>query len=316
MPDDAALAPGLRFEALSRTQFAPERGAALAARAAYRVGFTVGTSTVALNFSRAESAAAFAARYRDLASDGAPDFSVFAVEEGSDAFFWAEAAERVWQWSGGTLPPDIIAFFADSAGMYEFLCRTPVLGFHAATLAGATGALTLIGATTAGKTTTAVACVRRGLRLYSDERCILEDGRVAPFLRRLTLRAGGRAALLNDPCDEPLGIDRRLREWQNADEVAVRASALFGASAGGPPLPLAAVFVIDGRAERPEVVRTTPSDVMPALLASMASRESGLDRIARILHELRNAATYRLCLGPPDATARAILAATGKSGVG
>ncbi|MDQ2858129.1 MAG: hypothetical protein M3R53_05675 [Candidatus Eremiobacteraeota bacterium] len=313
MLEGAASAAGIRFEALSRTRLAPERAAALAARAVHSIGFAVGTSTVSVNFSRAECAAAFAARYEDLASDRAPDFNAFAVEEASDAFFWADATDRVWQWSGGTLPPDAIAFFADNAGMYEFLCRTPVLGFHAATLAGSAGALALIGATTAGKTTTAVACVRRGLRLYSDERCILEDGRTAPFLRRLTLRAGGRAALLGDPCDEPLGIDRRLREWQNAGEVPVRASALFGAAAGGPPLPLAAVFVIDGRGDRPQVVPVRASDVMPALLASMASRESGLARIARVLHELRDVATYRLRLGPPDATARAIVDAAGES---
>lgn len=144
------------------------------------------------------------------------------------------------------------------------------------------------------------------MRLYSDERCIFQEGRVVPFLRRLTLRAGGRAALLEDEPANSAFTDL-LRSWATYDEVAVRASRLFeGASQGGAPLPLRWLFLIDGYGDVPALTPTTALAAAPALLRSLSRGDSTLDRMAGLLRELQGVGVYRLRLGRPAASAHVI----------
>jgi len=300
----------LSFSSLELTTLPSQRSSLLSAQATEPVAFAFGSVPLEVRFSDADSATGFVARYADLParrgpSPAAPSLTLFVVERDDQTFFWVDP-QSVWRWSGGPIDPHLVGFFADAVLHHEFTRLTPSVSFHAAVLAldGACAALT--GVTTAGKTTTAVACVRAGLRLYSDERCILQEGRVVPFLRRLTLRAGGRAMLRADePADTDFGA--LLASWEEHEEVAVRASRLFGeGSQGGAPLPLRWLFLMDGFGDTPAVTPTTALAAAPAILRSFSSGDSGLDRMALWLRELRGVEVYRLRLGRPAATANAI----------
>ncbi len=297
----------LSFASLEQTTLSSPRSDQMAAYATEPVAFAIGSVPLEVRFSAAGSADQFVARYADLPahrrpSSAIPGLTLFVVEHDQETLFWADP-KIVWRWSGGPIDPHLVGFFADAVLHHEFVRITPSVSFHAAVLAldGACAALT--GVTTAGKTTTAVACTRAGLRLYSDERCILQAGLVVPFLRRLTLRAGGRAALSADePPDSDFGA--LLASWEGHEEVAVRPSRLFGAGAqGGPPVPLRWLFLIDGFGDAPAVTPTTALAAASAILPTFWSGDSGLDRMALWLRELRDVAVYRLLLGRPAATA-------------
>ena len=122
----------------------------------------------------------------------------------------------------------------------------------------------------------------------------------------MTLRAGGRRLLATvEPKDTRLG--ELLRDWQPHEEVAVRPSYLFrGMPLGGPPLPLRCLFLIDGHGATPQLSKTTTLAAAPELLRSLLGGPAGLERLARLLHELRDVAIYRLRLGTPAASASAI----------
>ncbi|MBC5799834.1 MAG: hypothetical protein GIX03_10105 [Candidatus Eremiobacteraeota bacterium] len=300
----------LSFSSLEQTTLTPQRSAHLSSFGTEPVAFAIGSMPLEVRFSSTRSAAEFAARYADLPAHAGPSvppsaLKLFVVERLGHVLFWVDS-QWVWRWAGGPIESDLIGFFADAVLHHELARLTPAVDFHAAVLAvnGACAALT--GVTTAGKTTTAVACVRAGLRLYSDERCILQEGRVVPFLRRLTLRAGGRAALR---ADEPVNSDfgARLASWEGHAEVAVLASRLFGKdSQGGVPLPLRWLFLMDGFGETPLVTPTSALAAAPAILRSFSSSETGLERVALFLRQLRDVDVYRLRLGRPAATANAI----------
>jgi len=299
----------LSFSSLEHTTLSMQRSTRLSAQATEPVSFAIGSVLLEVRFSGADSAVGFVGRYADLpahrgSSGTAPSLTLFVVEADGQTFFWVDP-QSVWRWSGGPIEPHLVGFFADAVLHHEFTRLTASVSFHAAVLAfdGACAALT--GVTTAGKTTTAVACVRAGLRLYSDERCILQEGRVVPFLRRLTLRAGGRVMLCADEPDSDFGA--LLASWKEHEEVAVRASRLFGEGAqGGAPLPLRWLFLMDGFGDTPAVTPTTALAAAPAILRSFSSGDSGLERVALWLRELKGVAVYRLRLGRPAATASAI----------
>jgi hypothetical protein len=62
------------------------------------------------------------------------------------------------------------------------------------------------------------------------------------------------------------------------------------------------VFVIEGRDATPTVAPCSLYAVLPALLKSMASSDTGLARPARLADELRGLPVYQLRLGVPGAT--------------
>ncbi len=309
MLEPTAAPRELTFSSLERTALLPERCSHLAETAIHPVAFRIGSTPCAVRFSEARSAADFLERYGDLPASTAPALApavtLFVVRDGSKTYFWAEPSS-VWCWPDGPIEPDLVGFFADAVLHHEFMRAAPAVAFHAAVLALDGSCAAVSGTTTAGKTTTAVACARQGLRFYSDERCIIEDRRVVPFLRRLTLRAGGRTALLADePQHNP--FTAQLTAWEGRGEVAVRPSHLFGSDAiGGPPVRLRCMFVIDGYAESPAVTPTTAVAAAPALVLSLSSGAPALDRFASLLAALRGVDVYRLTLGRPAATALAI----------
>lgn len=291
------------FESLEPARLSPERIAAYADLARHEVKIAVGRATVAVRFSRASAAAAFADRFADMLGDGEPFTVAYAVDLEDEAYLWV-SPERVYRWPE-PIGDHLLVFFSDILAMQEYLTTSSDMGFHSAVVASGPILAALVGRTTAGKTTTAIAAARSGFALYSDERCIIQDGHVVPFLRAITVREGGRAALLADAAS-PTPVDARLRELPERGETPIRPSALLGGNAGGPPRRLGGVFMIEARDATPSVERCSLYDVLPELLRSMASADTGLARAARIGAELRRLPLYRLRLGTPSATAKAI----------
>jgi hypothetical protein len=290
----------ISFESLEETRLSANEAATFAKHARHEVSIALGRSTIAVRFSRPSAAAAFGERFGDMLGQRAADAVVYAVALDGQAYFWRTPG-RARRWPENP-SDDMFVFFADNVAMHEHFATATDVCIHAAVLARAAGTVALVGRSTAGKTTTALAAARHGFTLYSDERCILQDGHVVPFLRAITVREGGRAALLESPAAaHPL--DDRLRELPARGDVAVRPRILLGERAGGPPRPLGAVFIIAGRDATPSVEACAAYAVLPELLRSMTSRDSGIDRAARLLPMLRGVPVYRLRLGTPAATA-------------
>ncbi len=299
----AAIRP---FDLLQSTTLTAERERELAARAEHALSFAIGEQAVCVRFSQASSARDFRRRYADmLVAGGSTPYVAYAVESADETHFWMER-DAVWCHTGSRPDDAYVGFCVDVVACNEYLRRSHDAGFHAAVVASQRAAAAILGASTAGKSTTAIACVGAGLRLYSDERCIVQAGRVVPFLRQITLRRGGRALLADDPC----ACDRRMRSllasWTAHEEVVFAPSEFAPGQVGGAPLPLACAFVLDGIGDAPRLEPAGAGDVAPAMLASMMSQESGLDRLARLLGILRGVTLYRLQLGAPGDTARVI----------
>jgi hypothetical protein len=302
-PASAAGFRRISFESLEETRLSAADAAAYAARACHEVAVGIGHATLAVRFSRASAAAVFAERFADMRVDRAPDAVVFAVAFGAEAYFW-RFPDRVRRWPD--VPSDaLLAFFADNVAWHEYLVGSSDVGIHAAVIARGPDLVALVGRSTAGKTTTAIAAVRNGFAFYSDERCIVQAGRVVPFLRAITIREGGRSVLL-DGAETGCAIDARLRTFPVRGDVTLRPSALFNGRAGGPPRRLDGLFLIEGRDDSPSVHACSLYDVLPALLSSVICRETGLERMARFVAAFRETPTYRLQLGAPSATVDAI----------
>ena len=291
------------FESLERTSLSKDLAATLKDSAIYSVAVAIGGATIEVRFSRASAAAKFQRRYRSSLGHRGRDCIIYAVESEGAVYYW-RVRERTRSWSG-TCDDDLFVFFADNVAMHEYLTASSDLGLHAAVIARDQRVIALVGESTAGKTTTAIAAARRKFQVYSDEHCIIQDTFVVPFLRAITLRAGGRAALRNEARPD-CAIDRVLANLPDHGDVAIGARTLLGNSAGGPPAKLEAIFLVEGRDETPQVVRCSVYDAMPTILHSMTSCESGIARPARMLEELRNVAIFRLRLGTPGATVDAI----------
>jgi hypothetical protein len=297
------------FESLVPGRLEADEERALLERSSFAVTFATGGRTIRVRFSDRAVGEHFAYRYGDmLAGEGAEPAKRFSViGDGTRTVFWS-SRDDVRIWPRPELPVPVASFLTDGAVMNDVFVRGTLRGLHAAVVRGRRGVAAIVGDSTAGKTTTAVACARRGLTFYSDERCVLADGLAHPFLRALTLRAGGRRLLAADDVDDTLGIGAKLRAWQGRDEVLVRPSSLFGARAGGDPAPLTDVIAIDGTGERPEIAEVPVHALLPDIARTMWSAELGLDRAAAILRDFAAVRCARLTLGTPDATARAIAA--------
>jgi hypothetical protein len=299
----AGSARSVSLESLEKTRLSENTLAAYAARAVHEVRIAVGQATIAIRFARISAAGECARRFGDMLGQHTPEAVIYVVDVDGRAFFW-RSPERVFCWPSEAAD-ELLVFLADGFALREYLITSEDLGLHAAVIARGSSVVALVGTSTAGKTTTAIAAVRRGFTLYSDDRCIISDGRVVPFLRAITLREGGRAALLADAFAD-CTLHAPLREMPARGDVTIGARTLVGARAGGCPRPLAAAFIIEGRGATPAVEPCSLYGQLPVLMRSMICREVGLERAVRALAELRNVRFYRLRLGTPAATAHAI----------
>lgn len=261
-------------------------------------------TSIAVGFDDSAAAAAFEKRYRSFASDDPARLRISAVSDNGGAVFFIDGGPA-YRWEGA-LHARGLEFLADCVMGEAYFSRiSHLVSFHAAAVALDDVAIAITAASEGGKTTTAVACARRGMPLYSDELCILDGPSVQPYPRALNLREGSLALLAAECSDDRVTMRIRARQgekWRN-----IGFSELFGGDPMSAPRPLAAIFFIDGRASRPRIESYAAAEALPRLLASpLRSAQRGAARITQALEILSRARAFRLILGTPDATARAI----------
>jgi hypothetical protein len=193
-----------------------------------------------------------------------------------------------------------VLFLADSVAMSALVRYDEALGSMQAAAVEYSGiAAAIAGTSTAGKATTLLACARRGMRVYSDERTILRAGVVHPFLRRSSVRAAGARLLLADSESEPQ--DEQLR---SSPELSLR--ACFGGEGIAEPRPLRALFVLNGTGHCAALEAIDTSVALPSISRWFDTRGDMVDRVARAIAALNGVRCYKLTLGSPDESAAAI----------
>ncbi|GAC1521009.1 MAG: hypothetical protein NVS2B3_17370 [Vulcanimicrobiaceae bacterium] len=294
-------------EDLEALSLPPERRRAFAARSvdAVRVDF-LGT-TLELSFDDAAAATRYARRYERFRSSAPVEKRAYAVRDGEDTYFWYED-RPAFRWAGARLSSTSIDFLADSVVRREFFGDLGgVFTFHAAAVEVERGAVAIVAPSTGGKTTTAIACARRGMRLYTDEECVTRDGRVHAFPRAINLRSDGIERLLADPPFADGGLRERLAAHRGRAWSCATFYDLFGVAELPPPRPLVATYFL-ARGGPPATIRPIArGGAVPLLLGAWPRGErTGVERIAEILRMLAAAPPFTLTLGTSDETARAI----------
>jgi len=301
---DNKLPDIVRFDSLSRTTLSPELCAALQSKATHRLSIRVAGQVLHIYVEREDVYRHLSYRYAELKPDEDSDccLDVYVTESELGALFWVDL-DRVWMWPQENSGSIVVSFFADNVMMFEFFVRSSYISLHAAVLGSTRGTLALVGTTTAGKTTTSVACALAGMTFFSDERCIVRDGIVYPFPRALSLRAGGRRLLLSESYPDIDRLHRLLDRWADKTELVIQPSRLFPGRVADAPAPLRKVVCIDSRGDTPSIRPASFEDVLPQLMNQSCSAGSGLDRLAKIMHDLQHVEFFRLRLGSPMATA-------------
>jgi len=262
-------------------------------------------TTIAVGFDTAAAADLHARRYARLPGDGAAELCTYAVVEGDATYFWIDRGPA-FRWNERLEPP-AMQFLADVVTRTEyFMERSTYQSFHAAVVGVNGSAAAITAPSTGGKTTTAIACVRRGMPLYSDERCIVDGTLALPFPRALNVRAESIELLTEGAPDDSL-LSARLAQHRGSDWTFVDYAELFGNAKIPEPRPLRAIFFIT-RFGRTASVRPMPFEaaVTELLGAPLRSRARGTARVVDATRLLRHAQPYGLTLGSPDDTARLI----------
>lgn len=270
-----------------------ERRSALAERAVHTAATTWFETTLEIAFSDPAAAAMHRRRYARLPARGPVDLRARSAIEEDATYFWIEGGPA-FRW-GTALDASAMQFLADVVARTEyFMERSPYLSFHAAAIRVNGAAVAMTAASMGGKTTTAIACARRGMPLYSDERCIVDGDVVLPFPRAINIRAASLDLL---DLDVPRGKD-----WTFIDYAE-----LFGDAVLPEPRPLRAIFFITGRGPA-AIAEPMPFDTAVASLlgAPLRGRARGAQRVVEASRLLRLAPPYALTLGTPDETARLI----------
>lgn len=288
-------------------ELSPAQRAALRRRARHSVSFGVHGVRVSAHFDDPAGARELARRYRDLRYDEPGPLPVYAVrDEAGRTHFWRDGG-AAYLWPHDRLSGRVTAFFADAFATQALLSALPAtLSLHAAALRRGGAAFALTGHSTAGKSTTALACVAVGAELYSDERCVTTPAGTIPYPRALNLRRGGLELLADElPAGE---LRRRIAAHRGADWENVRFDELFGERPLPAPAPLRALFAIVGRADAPASRRIDPLAMLPLAEPGANAAARGVDRVCALLDFFRAVACFELVLGPPADSARHVLA--------
>ena len=234
---------------------------------------------------------------------GAQPYFTYSVTTVSRGYALWCSHDGGWEWTEGALQPDALAFLTDAALMSAVVHWDAALrSMHAAAVAIGGRAAIITGNSFAGKTTTLLACARSGLQILSDERGLLRDGQLYPFIRTCEVREHGRALLMCDNGNDALA--RALHAETFVDPVRC-----FGADVVAAPAPLTTIVVLAGRAERARVDPIGVAQALPALSRWFDMRGDGFDRLGGALNTLRRCTCYALTLGTPADSARAVRAA-------
>jgi len=286
---------------------------ALLGRALHAVTLDWFGKRITVRFDEAAAAASFRKRYTAFLSCESPGIVVCAVRSGNEAgepIFFTEPGGACRY--PAVLQPDVVAFLADAVTHRAFFDVNPALmSFHAAAVRIGDRAAAISAASTGGKSTTALACARRGMALYTDERCVLIDGRVHAFPRAINIRSGGMDLLLahDVPCDG--GIGKRLQPHGGAHWESASFEEIFGGRAFPEPAKLETIFFIEGRADEPCVVPLPIDDAIVRLLtAGFSGPTCGMDRVVAATALYQQTRVYGLTLGSPDESAQLIASTT------
>jgi len=240
-----------------------------------------------------EVARLFGLRYADHATLREPDFRYYVSSARSGYAFWSDHAPS-WRWTQGTLPADAIVFLADAVIVSAIVRYDPAIAsIHAAALEYLDTAFAIAGNSSAAKTSAMMACARRGMHLYSDERALMRGPLVYPFLRRSSVRAAGARLLLADRSAAPEPPELSLTTY-------------FGAETIASPCRLGALFVITGSGNSASLEHIDSASALPAITRWFDARGDLMDRVTRAIGLLRDVHCFRLTLGTPDETAVAI----------
>jgi hypothetical protein len=240
-----------------------------------------------------EVARLFGLRYADHATAREPDFRYYVATARSGYAFWSDHAPS-WRWTQGALPPDAVVFLADAVIVSAVIRYDPAIAsIHAAALEFQDTAIAIAGNSGPAKTAAMLACARRNMRIYSDERALVRDGVVYPFLRRSSARAAGARLLLAD------------REGSN-EPLELSVKMCFGPDAIAEPRRLGALFVIAGSGSSALLEHIDAADALPAITRWFDARGDLMDRVTRAIALLRGVHCFRLVLGTPDETAVAL----------
>lgn len=293
-------------ENLERVDLSASVRRKLAQRAVYRTCVEIAGRAAEVGFDDAATCELFARRYRDHRTSRVPDLTYCVAGDERAHYFWSEKS-LAWRWPERTTP-QAVAFLADAA-LISAIVRSDdtLVSLHAAVVSHAGRIAAIGGDSTAGKSTTAFACVRRGMQFYSDERLLMRRTTVFPFQRTCSLRAHGRGLLAADDVDDDFLRDLLCdRATEERREISI--AELFGRQAVAPPGPLRAIFVLRGYAQHPKVSEMSAFEAIPTLFRWMDSREGDLKRLAQLLELLIEVPCFSLELGTPGDSASAVAA--------
>ncbi len=259
----------------------------------------------AVKFNDEKAAAIFSRSYGDMPAVRSIKREAFCISHPDfGALFWA-ADGPAYQWPHERLTEQGIAFLADAFALASFLRgRRDVVSIHAAVVGSRGKVAAIVGDSHAGKTTTAIACVRYGMDIYSDERCLIANDFIIPFPRAVSVRSHGAELLVNGTTNDE--IARRLRDRAFVPEKCMRYGEIFGEWIPPQPGKLHAAFLISQHGDREDLEAIPPHAMIRPAARWAQGEESGIDRIAKLLSLFEKAACYRLTLGSPDASARLI----------
>ncbi|MBC5809714.1 MAG: hypothetical protein GIW95_02495 [Candidatus Eremiobacteraeota bacterium] len=300
-------------DSLVPVELTQARRAELAARATQRFSMRWFETGIAVAFDDAEAAALYARRYARFAHNDAAQIMGYAVRASDATYYWTNDGPAYV--CGEPLRSVPLQFLADIAVRDRYFLTCRYSSFHAAAVTDGTVAAAITALSEGGKTTTAVACARRGLQLYSDEWCILDGVRVLPFPRNVNVRRGGLDLLLGERCAGDDVLNERLAARAGADWESVDIGEISPGWTPPPSRPLRAIFFISGRARTAEVTVMPLDRAMRALLeAPLRGNQRGFERAIEARALLRTAVPYALTLGTPDSTATLIAQICAASG--
>jgi len=269
---------------------------------------------IAACFDEEAAAESFRSRYQSFLKPGTPQLWSCALRHGNDAgepVFWTEPGPA-YRYPSPLRGGHVISFLADAVTHRAFFdINGELVSFHAAAVRIGDTAAAISAISTGGKSTTSLACSRRGMDLYTDERCVLKGGMVQAFPRAINVRKGGLELLTSEEIPGDGGIGRRLLAHEGADWESASFSEVLGERPMPAPAKLEAIFFIEGRGG---VARTAPlaldDAIVRLLTAGLCGPQAGLDRVATATAICHQARVYALTLGTPDDTALLIAATT------
>lgn len=290
----------IRAEQLQADDFDEAQRGVLKRRATHGVHIGLLGCGISAYFEQEGGAAQLRARYRSFSYDGSGLQAHIACDDRGITHFLGDGEAYVWP--HGRLSDRGTAFLADAVITDALLRAIPAsITLHAAALRYGDAAFALTGVSTAGKTTTAIACAAAGCGIYSDERCINTPAGVVPYPRALNIRPGALELLrANLPPGEVGDRIRGFRgtQWRNAPF-----EELFAAREQPAPARLHALFSICGYGAAPQTRRITPIEMLTAAQIGAKSRARGMERLGALIQTLSEAACFELVLGTPYATA-------------